>query len=176
MFILLMVSVDVPVLVRVIWIELTVLMVTRSKATFAGTSFTVPFVRVIAAPLALPESLTEVATIATEEFTGTVDGAVYVAASPLAVLIGATTPHAGAQGVSCCVSAQLTPLFAGSFSTVAVNCCKAVAPKSTEVGETVTEIGGGVMVKTAEADLLASVIEVAVKVTVGFAGTVAGAV
>ena len=52
----------------------------------------------------------------------------------------------------------------------------AFTPISTEAGDTETEIGGGTTVTVADADLVASVTEVAMSVTVGFAGTVDGAV
>lgn len=170
------VSVDVPVLVNVICIETILFMSTRPKASFAGTSFTVPFVRVIAAPPLLPVSLTDVATIANAVFVGSVEGAVYVVASPLAVAVGAVEPQVGEHGTPFCTGAHVTPLLAPSFLTVAVNCCVAFTPISREAGDTETEIGGGTTVTVADADLVASVTEVAVSLTVGFAGTVAGAV
>ena len=169
------VSVLAPVLVRVMSVDLIVPIITRPKFTLAGTSFTVPFVRVIAALADVLLSDTAVAAIVTAGFVGTVDGAVYVVASPLAVLVGATVPHAGAQGALFWLGAQVTPLFAPSFLTVAVNCCVLFTPISTEVGDTDTEIGGGTTVTVADADLVVSVIEVAVSVTMGFVGTDDGA-
>jgi len=59
--------------------------------------------------------------------------------------------------------------------TVAVNCRVLFTPISTDVGDTDTEIGGGTTVTVADADLVVSVIEVAVSVTVGFVGTDDGA-
>jgi hypothetical protein len=46
----------------------------------------------------------------------------------------------------------------------------------TDLGSTETEIGGGVMVRVADADRVAFATEVAVSVTTGFAGNVEGAV
>jgi hypothetical protein len=172
---LVIVSVLVPVLVNVTCTEWTVLTGTLPKFTLAGTSFTVPFVRVIAAPPVLLGSLTEAATTATAGLGGTVDGAVYVVASPLPVFVGDTFPHAGEQGTLFWVVVQVTPLFEPSFLTVAVNCCVALTPISAEAGDTDTEGGGGTTVTVADADLLVSDTEVAVSVTAGFAGTDAGA-
>jgi hypothetical protein len=164
-----------PVLVNVTCTEWTVLTGTLPKFTLAGTSFTVPIVRVTAAPPVLLGSLTEVATIATAGLGGTVDGAVYVVASPLPVFVGDTLPHTGEQGTLFCVGVQVTPLFGPSFLTLAVNCCVALTPISAEAGDTDTEIGGGTIVTVADADLLVSDTEVAVSVTAGFAGGDAGA-
>jgi hypothetical protein len=75
-------------------------------------------------------------------------------------------------------SAQVTPLFCGSFWTVAVNVC--VCPVITDwlAGATVTLTGGGsaVMVIVALALFVGSVTDVAVNVTVSGPGTVIGAV
>jgi hypothetical protein len=59
---------------------------------------------------------------------------------------------------------------------VAVNLCEAFTPKRTEEGETEIPIDGGTMVTVAKADLDGSDIEIAISVTVGFVGTVVGAV
>jgi hypothetical protein len=165
-----------PVLVRVTCVELVVLTFTRPKFSFAGTSFTVPFVRVIAAPPVWPGSLTEVAIMSTAVFAGVVEGAVYVVASPLAVLVGDAVPQFGEHVAPFCVAAQVTPLFEGAFISVAVNCCMAFTPMSTEEGDTETEIGVGMTVTVADADLVASVTEVAMSVTAGFTGSIGGAV
>jgi hypothetical protein len=111
---LLIVRLGVPVLVNIICIELTTLVGTRPNSSLAGASFTVPPVRVIAAPADLLLSDTAVATIVTAEFVGTVDGAVYVVASPLPVLVEATVPHAGEQDAPPCVRVHVTPAFARS--------------------------------------------------------------
>jgi len=72
---------------------------------------------------------------------------------------------------------QLTPLFAESFCTVALNPVDCDTCTDEEVGFTVTEMGGGgaVMVMVAEADLVLSATEVACSVTVAGLGAVAGA-
>jgi hypothetical protein len=71
---------------------------------------------------------------------------------------------------------HVTPLFAGSLVTVAVNFAVALACTVAVLGETETAIAAGtVMVAEADAEVLAA--EVAVMVTVKLlAGGVAGAV
>ena len=93
---------------------------------------------------------------------------------PLAVVVGAIVPHVGEQGVPACVRVQVTPLLVTSFATVAINCCVALTATLAVVGDTETVIP--TIVAVAVADLVASATEVAVMVTVGLAGTVAGAV
>ena len=86
-------------------------------------------------------------------------------------------PHVGEQAVPLCVKVHVTPPLAGSFVTVAVNCLVLLVVTVGFVGEMLTLIGGAtVTVIVAEADLVASATEVAVSVTVGLAGTLAGAV
>ena len=58
--------------------------------------------------------------------------------TPLAVDVGDTEPQDGAEHET----VQLTPLFAESLVTVAVNCCVFLACTVADVGETVTVIGG----------------------------------
>jgi hypothetical protein len=58
--------------------------------------------------------------------------------TPLAVDVGDTEPQDGAEHET----VQVTPLFAESFATVAVNCCVPLACTVAEVGETVTVSGG----------------------------------
>jgi len=68
-------------------------------------------------------------------------------------------------------------LFAGSFVTVTVKFCVPFTTTEAVEGETATAIGGAaVTVIVAENDLVVSVAEVAVSVTVAGVGTVAGAV
>ncbi len=96
---------------------------------------------------------------------------------PLAVLVGATVPQLGEHAVPPCVRVQVTPALAGSFVTVAVNCCVVFTVTLAVVGATETEIGGGgVTVTVAEANLVGSATEVAVTVTMAGVGTVVGAV
>ncbi len=71
---------------------------------------------------------------------------------------------------------QITPALVGSFCTVAVNCCVNPTLTVALLGDTLTDIGGGVMVTVADADLVGSATEVADTVTVGGFGTLAGAV
>ena len=82
---------------------------------------------------------------------------------PLAVLLGATVPHAGEQEIPPWVRVQVTPLFAGSFRTVGAYCCVALTGMRAELGETETLIARTVMV--AEPDFDVSATEVAVMVT-----------
>jgi len=84
-----------------------------------------------------------------------------VAGVPLGVAAGEIVPHGGeAQSTF-----QLTPLFAGSLVTVAVNC--ALVPTGTVVGVGVTDtaIGGGVTVTVAEAAVEPAATAVAVILT-----------
>jgi hypothetical protein len=57
-------------------------------------------------------------------------------AAPLAVDVGETVP----QGAVEQVTLQVTPLFAESLATVAVNCCVVLACPVAEAGETETEM------------------------------------
>ena len=120
-------------------------------------------------------SATEVATMVTSAFTGTLPGAVYVAAVPLGVVAGAMVPQPGEQDVPLCVSVQLTPLLPASFVTVAVNCCVPVTGTLAVAGETETAMGG-VMVIVAAADFVVSATETALTVTCAGVGTADGAV
>jgi hypothetical protein len=87
-----------------------------------------------------------------------------VVAAPLAVVAGETVPHGAAEHDT----VQVTPLFAESLVTVAVNC--AVVPAGTVAGfgatETVIVGTETVTVTVAEADFDASATEVAMIVTV----------
>lgn len=93
-------------------------------------------------------------------------------AIPLAVAAGKTDP----QGAAGHVTTQVTPLFAGSLVTVAVNF--AVAPDCTVAVRGVTETAiptGTVMVADADAEVSAT--EMALMVTVkSAAGGMVGAV
>jgi hypothetical protein len=75
-------------------------------------------------------------------------------------------------------SVQLTPLLAESFCTVAVKPVDCDTCTDAALGFIVTEMGAGVVVivMVAEADLVLSVIEVALRVTVAGLGAVGGAV
>ena len=93
-------------------------------------------------------------------------------AIPLAVAAGKTVP----QGAAGHVTIQVTPLFAGSLVTVAVNFAVAPACTVAVLGVTETEIPAGtLMVAEFDAEVLA--VDVAVMVTVKLlAGGVVGAV
>lgn len=75
-------------------------------------------------------------------------------------------------------STQVTPFFCGSFCTVAVKFWLAPVGTVADVGDTITTIapGAGVTVIVAAADLVLSATDVAVSVTTGGDGTLAGAV
>jgi len=164
-----------PVFVSVIRAWVAVPAFTRPKSTTKGAIFTVPPVTMIFALAVLLVSATEVA-VSTTEPSGTLGGAVNVVASSFAVVRGATVPHPGEQATPACVRDHVTPLPAGSFWTVAVNCWLAITPSKTEVGPSDTLTAGGTIVMVADADFVVSVTEIAASVTDGFAGTVAGAV
>jgi hypothetical protein len=96
-------------------------------------------------------------------------------AAPLPVFTGLIVPQPGEHGVPLCVSVQLTPLLLGSFVTVAVNCCVAFTLTFAAPGETDTPTAAmTVTVAVAETIVLAT--DVAITVTLGFAGMVDGAV
>ena len=95
-------------------------------------------------------------------------------AVPLAVVAGLIVPQAGAHAVPFCVRVQETPLLLESFVTVAVNCWVVATMTLAVVGEIETPVPR--IVTVAAADSVGAVTDVAITVTVGFAGTVAGAV
>ena len=75
-------------------------------------------------------------------------------------------------------SVHVTPLFCGSFCTVALKVCVCPTVTDAPVGATLTVTGGGgaVMVIVALALFVGSVTDVANSVTVAGLGTVVGAV
>jgi hypothetical protein len=92
-------------------------------------------------------------------------------------LAGDTEPQAGEQATPLCVKVQVTPLAAGSFVIVAVKVCVPLTATDGLLGASATLIGGAaVIVIVAEANFVVSATEVAVSVTIGVAGTAAGAV
>jgi hypothetical protein len=140
-------------------------LILQLKARLAGTSFTVPLVRVIVAWDDLVVSATALALSITAALAGTVAGAVYVVGTPLAALVGLIVPHPGEQLVPFCVSVQVTPAFVASLPIVAVNCCVALTGMIPLFGETAeTAIAGTVTV--ADEDLVESETDEAVTVTV----------
>jgi len=85
-----------------------------------------------------------------------------VAEFPLAVAAGEIVPHGGvAQS-----TAQVTPLFAGSLATVAVNCTAVPTGTVAGAGATDTAMGGGVTVTVAEAAAEPELTAVAVILTI----------
>ena len=134
-------------------------------------------VTVIVAATDFVPSATEVAVSVTAAGVGTLAGAVYVTATPDALEVGVTAPHvAPLQPVP--LKAQVTPLFAVSFCTVAVNACDPLTCTDAVVSDSATAIAGGVAVTViiAAADFVLSATDVAVIVTVAGAGTLGGAV
>ena len=116
---------------------------------------------------------TEVAVMVTVKLlAGGAAGAVKAVATPLAVAVGETVPH----GVGEHDTVHVTPWFAGSLVTVAVNLAVALACTAAVLGETETAIAAGtVMVAEFDTEVLAA--EVAVMVTVKLlVGGVVGAV
>ena len=94
---------------------------------------------------------------------------------PLAELVDEIVPHTAEHAVPPCVSVQLTPLFAGSLVTVAVNCCVRFTGSRAPAGAIDTAVRGTVTLAAADAEGLET--EVAVTVTVKLlAGGVVGAV
>src|SRR5713226_367845 len=73
------------------------------------------------------------------------------------------------------LTSQVTAVLGAPF-TDAVNCCVPKFATLAAVGDTLTEVGGPVTVTVADADFVESACEVAVTVTCGGFGTVAGAV
>jgi len=117
------------------------------KTRLEGMSFTVPAVRVIVALACLVLSATDAAVIVTAELLGTVAGAAYTVAVPLAVMAWLMVPHAPEHVVVPCDRVQLTPLLVGSLLTVGVNgvaFSAAVAPMGIVAlaGETETVMAG----------------------------------
>jgi hypothetical protein len=89
-------------------------------------------------------------------------------------LVGETVPQPGEQAVAPWVRVQVTPAPLMSFDTVAVKLWVPLTTTLGDVGEIETDTP--TMVAAAVPVLVKSDTEVAVIVTVAFAGTVAGAV
>ena len=143
---------------------------------------TVPAARVMVAVACLVPSVTDVAVMVTLALVGTVAGAAYTVAEPLAVVAGLTMPHAAEHRAVPCVSVQVTPWLLESFVTVAVNgvafnAAVAFTGIMALLGEIETVIAKTVTVICVEPCCLASESEVAVMVTGrSLAGGVDGAV
>src|SRR5437016_428344 len=117
-------------------------------------------------------SRTDLAVSVTVGLAGTAAGAVYVT---VVAVCPDSAPHVGAQLLPDWVRLQVTPWFAGSLATDAVNCLAVETFSEALVGEIVTDTGD-VTVMVALADFVVSRTDLAVSVTVGLAGTAAGAV
>jgi len=129
-------------------------------------------VMVMVALAVLVVSRTDLAVSVTEGLAGTDAGAVYVT---VVAVCPESAPHAGAQLLPDWVRLQVTPWFRGSLDTVAVNCRAVETFNEALVGEMVTDTDD-VTVMVALAVLVVSRTDLAVSVTEGLAGTVAGAV
>ncbi len=112
-----------------------------ASATLTGGAATGAAIIVSVAVAVFAVFATDVAVSVTIPGLGTLAGAVYVTPAPEALLVAESVPHAAAVHPAP-DSPQLTPLFALSFATVAVNVC--VCPVCTDavVGATVTDIAG----------------------------------
>ena len=90
------------------------------------------------------------------------------------LVVGETVPHPAPEHPAP-DRVQFTPRFV-VFETVAANCVPMPADTVAVLGATATVMGGGtVSVMMAKADFVASATDVAVSVTVGDEGTLAGA-
>lgn len=136
-----------------------------------GSMSTVISGTVITAMPIASELATDVAVTVTCKSADGAGGAVYFVATPLAVDVRDTVPH----GVGEHETVQLTPLFPVSFISVAVRRVLPVPSTVPAAGTTVTPTEG--TTKVADADLVVSVADVPVRVTVRLlAGGVVGAV
>lgn len=129
------------------------------------------FVMVICAEAYFVASVTEVAVTVTVLPEVTVVGAEKSVGAPLAVLAALKEPHAALPQVA----VQVTPAFAESSATMAVNAAPLESCNEVGAGPRVTAIVV-VIVISAEADFEVSVTDVAVTVTVLAVGLAAGAV
>ena len=128
---------------------------------------------IVAVPVFVP-SATDVAVNVTVAGDGTVAGAVYVIATPDALVVADSAPHVAPEH-PVPASVQFTPLFCASLLTVAVKFCVKLTVTVAVVGATATEIAGSIVI-VAEKLFVPSATEVAVMLTVAGDGTLAGAV
>jgi hypothetical protein len=130
---------------------------------------------IVVTALLLP-SATDCAVAVTVAGEGTAPGAVYVIAAPEALDALESVPQVAPEHPAP-VSVHVTPLFNGSFCTVALRLCVWLVCTDTAVGFTpIPTGGGGTTVIVATALLLPSATDSAVAVTVAGEGTPAGAV
>ena len=104
---------------------------------------------------------------------GTTAGAVYVMATPEALVLVESVPQVAPEH-PVPLSVHVTPLFCASFVTFAVKFCVRLTVTLAVVGATVTPIAGATVI-VAEAVRDVSATDVAFRVTVAGEGTVAGA-
>jgi hypothetical protein len=142
---LVMLSAELPVFVSVTDRWLVNPGAIGPKSKLSGTSCTVPFESVIAAVAVLVPSVTDVAVSVTDRLAGIFAGAVKLVAPPLAVVESDSDPQLGEQAVPPCVRVQATPLFFGSFPTVAANFCAIPKGSSALAGVIETVIAGTVI-------------------------------
>jgi hypothetical protein len=177
MLTLFIVNAAFPVFVSVAIKDLLPLPFTVPKFSSAGTICTVPFVSVMAAPAVFAASVTDAAFTLTCGLAGTLDGGMYVVGVPVAVVVGATVPQPEVHAVEPWTMVQLAcEGVAGSFTTVAVNCCNPLFTGiNADPGDTWIVIASTVTV--AEPVFVASLAAAAVIVTwASFSGGVDGAV
>jgi hypothetical protein len=118
-------------------------------------------------------SAIDVAVTIAVEGDGTLAGAVYVVVK---VVVPERMPQDGPLHPEP-LKAHVTPWPLGSFATVALNCWVRFTETVRDAGETVTVIGGGVLIVTRSVtDFVLSLREVAVMLTVEGVGAVGGAV
>src|SRR5437016_180470 len=118
-------------------------------------------------------SRTDLAVSVTVGLAGTAAGAVYVT---VVAVCPDSAPHVGAQLLPDWVRLQVTPWFAGSLATDAVNCLAVETFSEALVGEIVTDTCDvAVTVIVAVADLVLFETEVAVNVIVAGLGKIGGA-
>ena len=129
---------------------------------------------IVAVPTVVP-SAAEVAVSVTEFGLGALDGATYVTIPPDVLLKGETVPHA--EPVHPVPETVQFTVVLEVLLTVAANCALVPAGTVAVPGETTTVMAGAVVnVIVAESNFVASATDVAVSVTVGEVGTVAGGV
>lgn len=143
------------------------LIATERPDTTAGTT-------VMVAAALFEVSATDVAARVTVAGEGTIAGAVYVIATPEALVLVESIPHVAPEH-PVPLSVHVTPLLCASLVTVAVKFCVRLTVTFAVVGATVTPIAGATVI-VAEAVRDVSATEVALSVTVAGDGTVAGAV
>jgi len=145
----------------------TGLIVTERPDTTAGTT-------VMVAAAVLDVSATDFAVRETVAGEGATAGAVYVMATPEALVLVESVPQLAPEH-PVPLSVHVTPLFCASFVTVAVKFCVRLTVTLAVVGATVTPIAGATVI-VAEAVRDVSAADVAFRVTVAGEGTVPGAV